>query len=102
MKGTKEMTKHHALSCKRYYGHRANTNRITFNEYIRDWGFLSITKTKEFLDPYFRFKLFSSAKFNEKKYEEDKEKILDYYNSQGYRDAAIARADTSIIIREET
>ncbi len=33
--------------------------------------------------------MLSSAKFNEKKYEEDKEKILNYYNSLGYRDAAI-------------
>ena len=62
---------------------------MSFKEYIDQQGFLSYTKTKEFLDPYFRFKLFSSAKFNEKKYKEDKEKILDYYNSQGYRDAVI-------------
>jgi len=61
----------------------------TFKEYIDTWGFLSYTGTKEFLDPYFRFKLFSSAKFNAKKYGEDKEKILDYYNAQGYRDAVI-------------
>src|SRR6195952_5121942 len=61
----------------------------SFKQYIDSWGFLSYTGTKEFLDPYFRFKLFSSAKFNAKKYGEDKEKILDYYNSQGYRDAVI-------------
>src|SRR5450755_4104853 len=61
----------------------------TFKQYVESWGFLSYTGTKEFLDPYFRFKLFSSAKFNAKKYAEDKEKILDYYNSQGYRDAVI-------------
>ena len=45
-----------------------------FKEYMKDWGFLSFSKTKEVLDPYFRFKLFSSAKFNPEKYEEDKEK----------------------------
>src|SRR5262249_21318290 len=44
---------------------------------------------KEFVDPYFRFKLFSASKFNAQKYSADKEKILDYYNSQGYRDATI-------------
>ena len=42
------------------------------------------------MDPWFRFKLFASAKFDEKKYLEDKEKILQYYNSLGYRDAVIA------------
>ena len=34
-------------------------------------------------------KLFSSAKFDSKKFEEDREKILNYYNSIGYRDAVI-------------
>ena len=44
-----------------------------------------LSKTKELLDPYFRFKLLASAKFNDKKYEEDKDKILDYYNSLGFQ-----------------
>ena len=63
--------------------------RMTFKEYIHDKGFLSITKTKNFLDPWFRFKLLSSAKYNEKKFSEDQEKIIEYYNSIGYRDAII-------------
>ncbi|MEJ7682610.1 MAG: POTRA domain-containing protein [Segetibacter sp.] len=63
-------------------------NHLTFKDYLRHNGFLSFTQTRELLDPYVRLKL-SSAKFNEKKYQEDKEKILDYYNSLGYRDAAI-------------
>src|SRR5688572_6123921 len=63
--------------------------RTTFKEYMRDKGFLSITKTKNFLDPWFRFKLLSSAKYNEKKFGEDQEKIIEYYNSIGYRDAII-------------
>ena len=37
-----------------------------------------------------RLKL-SSAKFDEKKYIEDKESILDYYNTLGYRDAVIEK-----------
>jgi outer membrane protein insertion porin family len=45
------------------------------------------------LIPYVRIKLFSSAKFDAKKYEEDKENLLDYYNSLGFRDAQII-ADT--------
>src|SRR6185436_8689303 len=63
--------------------------QMTFKQYMHDMGFLSISKTKNFFDPWFRFKLFSSAKFNEKKFEEDKEKIIEYYNSIGYRDAII-------------
>jgi outer membrane protein insertion porin family len=66
---------------------------LTFDEFMKDRDYLKPTKIKDFLDPWFRFKLFSSAKFNEKKYIEDKEKILEYYNSLGYRDANIV-ADT--------
>lgn len=67
----------------------------SFKSYLADYGYLSLSKTKEILDPYFRFKFFSSAKYNPVKYEEDKEKLLDYYNSLGYRDATIIR-DTPV------
>lgn len=92
MKGTKEVSRFTLFPSedKSVYG---ETKRMTLKEYVHDWGFLTFTKTKELLDPYFRFKLFSSAKFNEKKYQEDKDKLLDYYNSLGYRDASI-EADT--------
>ena len=92
MKGTKEMTKLtlYPIGEKSPYG---ENKPYSFRQYFSEAGFLSVTKTRDLLDPYFRFKLFSSAKFNEKKYEEDKEKIIEYYNSLGYRDAVIA-ADT--------
>src|SRR5439155_9075379 len=55
LKGTKEMTKLTLFPVKENspYG---TTRQITFKEYLSDAGFLSLTKTKEFLDPYFRFK----------------------------------------------
>ncbi len=64
---------------------------ITLRQYLNNWGFLSITGTRDFLDPYFRFKLFSSSKFNQTKYDDDKQHVIDYYNSQGYRDATIPK-----------
>jgi outer membrane protein insertion porin family len=88
LKGTKERTKI-TLYPDTTQGPFGTTKQPSFRDYLGDMGFLSLTKTKEFLDPYFRFKLFSSAKFNEKKFEDDKEKVLEYYNSLGYRDAAI-------------
>ena len=94
MKGTKEMSRFTLFPVK-------DTSRfgekqpMSFGDYISDWGFLSLSKTKKVLDPYFRFKLFSSAKFDQSKFEEDREKILDYYNSQGYRDAQIIAYDTN-------
>jgi len=98
MKGTKEMTKFtlHPTDTSSAFG--AN-QRMSFGEYVSDLGFLSPSKTRNFLDPYFRFKLFSSAKFDQKKFEEDKEKVLDYYNALGYRDAQIV--DTKIYPNKE-
>ncbi|NOT52143.1 MAG: outer membrane protein assembly factor [Chitinophagaceae bacterium] len=89
MKGTKEMSK--------FTVHRdegvvpspfGKKEKYNFGQYINDWGFLSISKTKKLIDPWFKFKL-SGAKFDAKKFEEDREKVLDYYNSMGYRDAQI-------------
>src|SRR5688500_1415844 len=88
MKGTKEMSKF-TLFPSKYESPYGSSSRPSFKEYMKDWGFLSLSKTKELVDPYFRFKLFSSAKFNPVKYEEDKAKVLQYYNSLGYRDAQI-------------
>ena len=94
MKGTKEMTRVtlYPITVKSPYND--TTKKITFKDYIHDAGFLSISKTKQYIDPYLRVKL-SSAKFSEKKFGEDKEHVLDYYNAQGYRDAVIV-GDTSV------
>ena len=93
MKGTKEMTKITLFPEKIVSPYGDSSKYKSFKEYLKEEAFLYPSKTKDYLDPYFRFKLFSGAKFNESKYEEDKNRILDYYNSQGYRDAMIV-ADT--------
>ncbi len=95
MKGTKEKSRITLFpSINENIYDPAKSNKISFNEYVSDFGFLVPSKTKEFLDPYARFKFLSSAKFNEKKFIEDKGHILDYYNSKGFRDASII-ADTT-------
>ncbi|UEG51001.1 BamA/TamA family outer membrane protein [Ferruginibacter lapsinanis] len=95
MKGTKEMTRITLYPPKYVSPYGAKNSKLTAKQYLSEMGFLSISKTKEFIDPYFRFKLFSGAKFNTEKYQEDKEHLLDYYNAQGYRDAMIV-ADTQV------
>ena len=92
MKGTKEMTRITLFPDRTPSPYGLNIP-LNFKKYAKEGGILSLSKTKEFLDPYFRFKLFSSAKFNAKKYAEDKERVLGYYNEIGNRDAAIV-ADT--------
>ncbi|MFB9861780.1 BamA/OMP85 family outer membrane protein [Rufibacter immobilis] len=44
---------------------------------------LKKTKEKKF------YKIFTGAKFNKSEYEEDKKLLIDFYNKEGYRDAAI-------------
>lgn len=88
MKGTKEMSRFTLFPPKDNNPYSNKDNKLTFREYLKSNGYLVPSKTKELLDPYFRFKL-SSSKFSDKKYAEDKEKVLDYYNSLGYRDAVI-------------
>jgi outer membrane protein insertion porin family len=92
MKGTKEMSKItlHPDDVPSPYG---VNEKMPFSEYTKGLGFLSPSRTRTFLEPYVRIKLFSGAKFDQKKYEEDKEKVLNHYNALGYRDAQIV-ADT--------
>jgi outer membrane protein insertion porin family len=96
MKGTKEMNRItlFPLVVKNPFGD--TVSRTPFKDYIKDVGFMSITKTRDYVDPYFRIRGFSGAKFNETKYTDDKESVLNYYNSRGYRNAVILK-DTPIL-----
>ncbi|MCC6634217.1 MAG: BamA/TamA family outer membrane protein [Chitinophagaceae bacterium] len=71
--------------------------KYTFKDYLNENGFLTYSKTKKLLDPYIRFKFLSSAKFNDKKFNGDIEKLLEYYNTNGYRDAVINKEDIKIL-----
>ncbi|MEN9686468.1 MAG: hypothetical protein RLZZ28_2254, partial [Bacteroidota bacterium] len=71
-------------------GYLVPPQRYKFQQYLSEKGYLTYSKTKKVLDPYVRLK-FASAKFDEKKYTDDKENILDYYNTLGYRDAVIEK-----------
>lgn len=92
LKGTKEMSKMTLFpdSATSPYGVIPS---VSFKEFAKNKNYLKPMRIKDFIDPWFRFKLFASSKFNEKKYVEDKEKVLEFYNGLGYRDAMI-EADT--------
>ncbi|HTH31116.1 MAG TPA: POTRA domain-containing protein [Lacibacter sp.] len=92
LKGTKERLRFNLYpeSNASVYGGK---DSVTFKQFMKDRGFLSLSKVRDFLDPWFRLK-FSAAKFNQNKYIEDKEKILAYYNTLGYRDATIEKDTT--------
>jgi outer membrane protein insertion porin family len=88
LKGTKEKAKI-TLQPNSEQPVYAPKDSVTFKEFLKQKGFLSLSKIKDFLDPWARFKFFASSKFNQTKYLEDKESIVEFYNSLGYRDAAI-------------
>ena len=96
LKGTKEMTRItlHPDDEQNVY----QVQKRSFKKYINNFGFLSPTKTLDALDPYFRFKLFASSKFNQTKFDEDKQTLVGYYNTLGFRDASVA-ADTIYPVR---
>src|SRR5690606_20376861 len=50
---------------------------------------VSWREVKEFLSDNVKLNVFASSKFIQSDYEEDKQKLIDYYNSKGYRDAEI-------------
>lgn len=87
MKGTKEMSRISLYSANKesIYGE----NKSDLKGYLKGRGFLSVSKTAQLIDPYIRYGVFSASKFNAKKFEEDKESLLSYYNSIGFRDASI-------------
>ena len=99
MKGTKEMSRITLHPDQRLKPSPFGSEKAySFKEYIKDWGFLTISKTKRIVDPYFRFKL-SGSKLDPKKFEEDREKLIDYYNSLGFRDAQIT--DTAMSLTQK-
>lgn len=55
---------------------------------------LNSNSVKDFFMERFRI-TFKGSKFNERKYEDDKQKLIDYYNNNGFRDAKIT-SDTVI------
>lgn len=89
LKDTKEQSRFTLHPAVDSGGYPNKTSTYTYKQYVKENGYLFPSKTKRLLDPYVRLKFFTSAKFNAKKFEEDKEKVLEYYNSLGYRDATI-------------
>ncbi|MCB0486914.1 MAG: BamA/TamA family outer membrane protein [Cyclobacteriaceae bacterium] len=56
---------------------------------------VSWREAKEFLNENVKLNIFATSKFIRSEYEEDKLKLIDYYNSLGYRDAEIV-SDTIV------
>jgi outer membrane protein insertion porin family len=58
-------------------------------------------EVKNYINKNFKLNFFNGSKFVAKDYREDKQKVIGYYNSQGYRDAEIV-ADSTYKYSENT
>lgn len=97
LKGKMKKTHEHA---------RVSLHRVVLGELLRfkprkvkellDSSYnLSWREAKEFLNRNVKLNFFNSSKFIRSDYEEDKRKVISYYNSLGYRDAEIV-SDTIV------
>ncbi len=91
LKGKMKKTHEHA----RITLHRAILNAIRFTppkqykEALDSSHKITGRETKEFINRHIKLNIFNSSKFIQSEYEADKEKVIEYYNTQGYRDAEI-------------
>ncbi|HRP90076.1 MAG TPA: POTRA domain-containing protein [Edaphocola sp.] len=89
MKGTKEMAILSLYPANKFTVYQKPDR--TFKTYFNNGGMLSLSKTLDHLNPYFRYGIFSASKFDEKKYNDDKSNIISLYNTEGFRDAQITQ-----------
>ena len=62
---------------------------IKLKEFLTTSDSVTKKELKEFLHDNIKLNVFSSSKFIQADYEEDKKNVIDFYNSKGYRDAEI-------------
>jgi outer membrane protein insertion porin family len=74
----------------RFTLHRAILREIFApGKYFEPARQVSWKETKEFFNENIKLNIFASSKFISSEYEEDKKRMIEYYNSKGYRDAEI-------------
>ena len=52
-------------------------------------GNLSVMRAKDYAERHINLNVFKTSKFKRDDYEEDKRKLIEFYNSQGFRDAKV-------------
>jgi outer membrane protein insertion porin family len=96
MKGTKEMNRFTLYPGGTESPYPVTAKGTGWKDFISEEGWWYPSRIRDYLNPYIHIRPFSNAKFNDKKYEEDKEKLIGFYNAQGMRDAVL-EADTLIL-----
>jgi len=66
-----------------------NLNFRKTKNFLTEQEETSFAEAKEYLNQHVKLNFFNGSKFIEEDYEADKQAIIDFYNSKGYRDATI-------------
>jgi outer membrane protein insertion porin family len=60
-------------------------------------GNLSVIRAAQYASRHINLNVFKSSKFKKDKYEDDKKKLIDFYNTKGFRDAKIIRDSVYLV-----
>lgn len=60
-------------------------------------GNLSVIRAAQYASRHINLNIFKSSKFKKDKYEDDKKKLIDFYNIKGFRDAKIVRDSVYLV-----
>jgi len=91
LKGKLKKTKEHArvYIFRDLFSRLGNATPKSTANFFAHRNPVSDEKVKEYIHKNFKLNFFNSSKFVTKEYREDKEKIIAFYNSRGFRDAEI-------------
>lgn len=92
LKGTKEHPRLHFF--RELASRLSNTTPKTAKEAIVYRNVVSDEQVKDYFNQNFKLNFFSASKYVAKDFKEDKEKVIGYFNSQGFRDAVILTDST--------
>ena len=92
LKGTKEHPRMHFV--REMVSRVTNTTPKSAKEAIVYRNIVSDEEVKMYINKNFKLNFFTASKFVAKDFKEDKEKVIGYYNSRGYRDAVIIADST--------
>ncbi|MDO9552424.1 outer membrane protein assembly factor [Rhodonellum sp.] len=89
LKNTKEHARLHIF--RDLISRFTNTDAKSAKEAIVYRNPVSDEEVKNYINKNFKLNFFNASKFVTKDFREDKEKVIDFYNSRGFRDAVILR-----------
>ncbi|RPA69948.1 outer membrane protein assembly factor BamA [Cyclobacteriaceae bacterium YHN15] len=92
LKGTKEHPRMHFV--RELASRITNTTPKSAKEAIVYRNIVSDEEVKMYMNKNFKLNFFSASKFVAKDFKEDKEKVIGFYNSRGFRDAVVIADST--------